>query len=299
VNEFSAPKGCAYQTRYRVWGEQLSRQTDLGNGIERNLKMKYIFTVLRSVLIISLVSSIVAEATDSEKPDFVEQTIESIMDYMDQSPAPWPDKWKQEYIETIRKAIELHPDVPHYGTRLEILTKGFKPYWQSFKKTSDRSLFEVHRAQIRWYIENLMNTQFPTEGERKKLRNQYTDIWNYAADSLLKQFPFLDPNIVMKTKVEHLSECYCKIESPLMPVYLKPMSEEQVEQIKQRWDKLCYARIDLWRELDGNSTMPDGNSDAPSQNAKRDYRLTKESLSQLLGLVRMIVPQRESWLAEH
>jgi hypothetical protein len=60
---------------------------DLGNGIERNLKMKYIFTVLRSVLIISLVSSIVAEATDSEKPDFVEQTIESIMDYMDQSPA--------------------------------------------------------------------------------------------------------------------------------------------------------------------------------------------------------------------
>jgi hypothetical protein len=182
---------------------------------------------------------------------------------------------------------------------LEILTKGFKPYWQSFKKTSDRSLFEVHRAQIRWYIENLMNTQFPTEGERKKLRNQYTDIWNYAADSLLKQFSFLDPDVVMKTKVEHLSECYCKIESPLMPVYLKPMSEEQVEQIKQRWDKMCYARVDLWRKLDGNSAMPDRNSDTPSQNAKRDYRLTKESLSQLLGLVRMIVPQRESWLAEH
>jgi len=188
--------------------------------------------VLRSVLIVTLLSDIVYGVSGSEKPDPTDHIIEVVRDCMFRSPAPWPNGWKQEYIETIRSEIELHRDVPYYASRLEILGKGFAPYWESLKKTPDRSLFEVYRAKIRWYTEHLMGSEFPADQDRRKLRNQYKDLWNHAADSLLKQFPFLDPNAVVKAKADDLSKCYSKIETPLMPVYLRPMSEEQVEQIK-------------------------------------------------------------------
>lgn len=140
-----------------------------------------------------------------------------------------------------------------------------------------------------------MGTEFPTKQERQRLRDQYKDLWDYAATSLLAQFLFLDPNAVQKAKADDLNLCYGKIDAPLMPVYLRPMSEEQVDQIKQRWDDLRYARVDLWRSLGGNSTKAQGNDGAPPSNAERDYELTKKSLSQLLGQVWMIVPQRPDY----
>jgi hypothetical protein len=149
---------------------------------------------------------------------------------MARSPAPWPDEWQHEYIDAIRRAIGSHQDAPQYAVRLEILREGFGPYWESFKKSRDRSLFEVHRAQIRWYTEHLMGTKLPDEAERQKLRNQYKDIWNYASNCLLVQFPFLDPNSVQAAKADHLSQCYRKMEAPLAPIYLRPFSEAQVGQ---------------------------------------------------------------------
>ena len=118
--------------------------------------MQYIPTILRRILIITLFSCIVSGMTSYEKTDLMEQTIEAIGDYMEQSPVPWSDEWKKEYIETIRKVVESHRDASYFVERLEILRKGYEPYWRSFKKTQERSLFEIHQAQIRWYTENLM-----------------------------------------------------------------------------------------------------------------------------------------------
>jgi len=276
LTEFSALKDCALQR-------------------ERSLKMQYMPVVLKRAIITILFPCIVSGTTDFDKASLVEQTIEAVKSFMVQSPSPWPDEWKQEYIETIRKEIDLHRDVTHFDLRLEILRKGFGPYWEGLTKTRDSSLFDVYRTRIRWYTEHLMGTKFPNEEERKKLHNQYTDIWIYAANSLVEQFPFLDPNTVQIAKQDDLSECYSKIDAPLIPVYLRPMSEAQVEQIKQRWDKLRYARVDLLRRLGDSSTTLVDSRDAPLSSAKRDYELTKESLSQLLGLVWMVVPQRPDY----
>jgi len=131
----------------------------------------------RCIVITLLLSSIAVGVTSSEKPVPTEQILEAIEDCISRTPSQWPDKWKQEYIETIRSVVELHRDVPYYALRLEILSKGFMPYWEGFTKTKDRSLFEVHRAQIRWYVEHLMSTDFPSDDERQKLRDQYKDIW--------------------------------------------------------------------------------------------------------------------------
>lgn len=138
--------------------------------------------ILRITVIIILFSTIVYGISNSKNPDSVEQTIKAIEDCIAGSPTPWTDKWKREYIETIRSVIESNRGVTHFDLRLEILSKGFVTYWESFKKTPERSLFEVLRARIRWYTEHLMGITFPSEEERQKLRDQYTDIWNHAAN---------------------------------------------------------------------------------------------------------------------
>lgn len=140
-----------------------------------------------------------------------------------------------------------------------------------------------------------MGSEFPTDQERRKLRDQYTEIWDYVAGSLLEQFPFLDPNAVRKAKKDDLSECYRKIDAPLMPVYLHPFSEAKVEQIKQRWDKLRYVRVDLWCRLGNNYKTPVENREAPSSNAESDYELTEKSFSQLLGQVWIVASQRPNY----
>lgn len=253
------------------------------------------YHALRIAVVAALLPTIAAAKVDSVGPALTEQTLEAIRNCMAHSRTPWPEEWQKEYMETIRSAVESHQDAAHYAKRLEILRKGFAPYWKGLTRSKDRPLFEVYRCRMRWYVEHLMGTQFPSEDERQKLRDQYTDIWNHAADSLLAQFPFLDPNAVQKAKADDLSIRYRKIGAPLMPVYLRPMSAEQVGQIKERWEKLRYARIDLWRRMSSRSSTPGGNGDAPSPNAKRDYDLTKESLSQLLGQVWMVVPQRPDY----
>jgi len=244
---------------------------------------------LRSALIVALLPAIVGKVIGSAEPALMERTLEAIRDWMVRSPAPWPDAWQRQYVDTIRSAIESHQDTPQYALRLEILYKGFQPYWEDLKKTLDRSLFEVHRAQIRWYAEHLMGTELPCQEEKQKLRDQYQDLWSYAASSLLTQFPFLDPNIVQMAKADDLGECYRKIEAPLLPNFLRPFSQGQVEQIKQRWHDLRYARVDLWHQLGGAATTSGDNGPSPSLDAHSDYLLTQRSLAQLRAHIWSIV----------
>jgi len=250
------------------------------------------YHVLQRIFITLLLARVAAGATDSSsEPTLTEQTLQAIRDCMDRVPDPWPDEWKQEYIETIRKAIESYQDNPQYNLKLDILQRGFAPYWEGLTKTNERSLFEVNQAQIRWYTENLMSTEFPSEAEIKKLRDQYKDLWDNASDSLFRQFPFLDPNVVLKAKADDLNQCYRKIDAPLMPVYLRSMSEEQIELIKQRWNKLRYVRVDLWRKIGDSSKAPIERRDALSSNAERDYELTKKCMAQLLGQIWIVIPR--------
>jgi len=257
--------------------------------------MGRIYHAVVILVIISISTSISDGKMGSAESALTEQTLQAIADCMADSPGEWTDEWRREYLETIRKAVESHRDAEHYALRLKILREGFAPCWEGLTKNKDRPLFEVYRCRMRWYVEHLMGTEFPSEDERQRLREQFTDIWDYAAGSLLKQFPFLDANAVQAAKADDLSICYGRIDAPLMPVYLHPLPAEQVAEIKQRWDKLRYARVDLWRKLCGGSTTPLENGDAPSPNPERDYELAKKSLSQLLGLVWMVVPQRPDY----
>jgi len=205
---------------------------------------------------------------------------------MARSPAPWPDAWQREYLDTIRRVVSAHPDAAQYADRLAILSNGFQLYWEGLQKGQDRSLFEVHCAEIRWYAECLMGAGFRGEEDTHALRCQYEGLFHHAATSLLAQFPFLDPNAVHRAEADHLAECYKRIDAPLLPIYLEPFSLNQIERIKQRWYDLRYARVDLWRRLGGGqSPQVQHPAPAPSQvkasQEHPDYLLAQRSLAQL------------------
>jgi hypothetical protein len=257
---------------------------------------KYHF--LRIALIAALLPAIVGGKTGPEDPALTEQTLEAIRNCMARSPAPWPDEWKQQYLETIRRAVESHEDVPHSAARLEILRKGFGPYWESLKKSKERSSFEVHLAGIRWYTEHLMDAKLPGRDERQKLRVQYKDLWDHAASSPLTQFPFLDPNTVRLAKADHLSQCYLKIEAPLLPIYLHPFSETQMGRIKKRWYDLRYARVDLWRQLGGETVIEIDEQQVKIGPEHPHYLLTQRSLTQLTASIRPILSPAPEYYIE-
>jgi hypothetical protein len=232
-----------------------------------------------------LVTGIPARAAGSAEPAPMEQTLAAIRECMAKSPAPWPEAWQREYLDTIRQIIASHQDAVQYAARLEIVRKGFLPYWEGLKKGQDRPLFEVHRAEIRWYVESLMTARVPIADDRQKLRDQYKDLVEYATNALLTQFPFLDPNRVRLAQTDHLRTCYRAIESPLLPTFLYPFTEAQIGQLKERWTKLRYARVDLWHQLGGGATTTPKKAQVPSGNGHSDYLLTQRSLDQLRGQI--------------
>jgi len=245
------------------------------------------FTLIELLVVVAIIALLMTgsavRAAGSAKTGPKEQTLAAVRDCMAKSPAPWPQAWQKEYVDTIGAAIGSCQDSSQYATRLQILRQGFPPYWEGLKKGKERSLFEVHRAEIRWFVESLMTRELPSEAEKQKLRDQWRVLMDDAAAALVTQFPFLDPNIVQAAKTDYLAKCYRDIEATLLPTLQHSFSEEQIGQIKEGWTKLRYVRVDLWRQLGGGAATGAKKAQAPSGKAHPDYLFTRRSLDQLRG----------------
>ncbi len=53
-----------------------------------------------------------AGVTKSAGLSLTDQTLQAIEDCISRTPSQWSDEWKQQYLETIRKAVDLHRHVP-------------------------------------------------------------------------------------------------------------------------------------------------------------------------------------------
>ncbi|MBM4026489.1 MAG: hypothetical protein FJ280_13975 [Planctomycetes bacterium] len=253
-----------------------------------------VFTLIKLLAFVAIGASPISTAAgameSSGGPSPLEETLAAIRVSMAHSPAPWPQAWQEEYVHTICQAVTGHQDASAYAVRLQILRDGFGPYWDGLRKSGHRSLFEVHQAEIRWYVESLMSTELPGNEERQKLREQYRNLLDHTAGALITQFPFLDPNRVQAAKSDHLAQCWRGIETPLVPVFLHSLTEDQMNQLKERWHNLRYARVDLWWQLGGGAPARAKKTQVSSGAAHPDYLLAQRSLDQLRGQVWSLIP---------
>lgn len=242
-------------------------------------------------VLVFLLAAVAAATADSARSAPMEQTLAAVRECMAKSPPPWPEAWQKEYVDTMGEVIASHQDASQYAARLQIIRQGFPPYWEGLKKGREQSLFEVHRAEIRWYVESLMGGELAGEAEKQKLRDQWRALMDDSAAALVTQFPFLDPNVVQKAKAVYLTKCYRDIEAPLLPNLRHSFSEEQIAQLKERWTNLRYARVDLWRQLGGGTATRGPKAQVSRADAHPDYLLTQRSLDQLRGQLWTITAQ--------
>ena len=83
------------------------------------------------ILLALLSATLAAKEMDSAGPGAFEKALGAVQDCMARSPAPWPDAWQREYLDTIRRAATPHPDGVQYAERLAILSRGFRDYWEA------------------------------------------------------------------------------------------------------------------------------------------------------------------------
>jgi hypothetical protein len=248
--------------------------------------MKYISIDLQSILILTLFSTIVYGISSSKNTDLVEQTIEAVQECMESGPVPWPDEWKKEYLDTIRKAILTHQNTPQYNRKLEILHKGFALFWNHIKKSKcSATQFKVYIAEIRWYIEHLMREKLSSKKEREILKIQYRELFVYAIESLRGQFPFIKRDITDAALQKGLQQSYERIDAPLMPIYSKPFTDNQIKRIKARWDSSHTNRSGLWSKFSSNVRMQGSDVQVTNPKMHPHYVFTKRCISSLLGSI--------------
>jgi hypothetical protein len=237
----------------------------------------------------ALTAGVMATDSNSAEAAVRDQTLAAIRECVTKSPPPWPQAWVEEYVATVRDTMDAHKSTAQYQCRLDILRRGFPTHWDRLTKAEDRLLFQVHRCQIRWYVEALMTTRLLEPNEKQELGHQWQNLMSYAADSLLAQFPFLDPNAVWRAKVDQLEEYFREIEVPLLPVFQQIISEQQVSRIRERWHALRYARVDVWRQESAKATGSNLEKDRSDRNQHPDYVLAQRSFSQWRGQIWIIV----------
>lgn len=247
------------------------------------------YHVLSLAFATAIVLTITGLLEGSESATPMEQTLQAVHEYMIDHPVPWPETWQNEYIDTIRRATVLPEEPSDYTMRLSILKNGFPPYWENLPKSRDRSLFEVHCAQIRWYTEHLMCSPLPSKIDKQILSNQWKDICDHATDSLLTQFPFLDPNEVQSSKMDYLSRCNNHIRAPLVPGFTRPLSEVEMNLIENFWHKLRYDRINLCRQIVGDEVINNKYRDLQKFKIQNHGLFTQKCLNQLLAQTLSIV----------
>jgi hypothetical protein len=238
--------------------------------------------VFSVILIVSALHWAVGRTAIAAPPADPEQAIAAIERCIEQAPSPWPDNWRSEYTDTIRQAIGADPNSLPAPWHMEALTRAFEPYWQALAKDRDRPSFEVQQAEIRWYVENLVSLPAPSEPARRQLHDQYQALWDHAAGALLAQFPFLDPNAVRAAQADHLAHCRLYIDAPLVPLFVHPLTPENVEAVKKRWHDLRYDRVDFWRRLGGKAILTVAHPEGASLQTHPHYLLTHQSLDQWL-----------------
>jgi hypothetical protein len=259
--------------------------------------MIYTSCFISVCLIASVVSGNDGQRVPSPPPAQLEQTIEMIKQSMAETPAPWPHDWQREYVHAIRQAMATDPNALPTAWHLAALQQGFASYWQDLAKGQDRPSFEVQRAEIRWYVENLMSIAPNDEDQRRQLHDQYETLWDHAAAMLLTQFPFLDPAAVQAATADHVAHCHAYIDAPLVPLFVRPLTEQKVQEVKIRWHDLRYHRVDFWRQLGGKAILSIQRTDGAPLQTHPHYTLTHRSLDEwLLHIHTMAVVPPEHYL---
>lgn len=238
--------------------------------------MQYISVVLRSIVIPLLLSSVTDEA--NPVADVLSMIERSVTDPC----VGWTGEWQRDYMDTIRQALKNDHDKSNYTDRIEILRRGFPAFWSRRQPSKlSPAEYNMFKTEIRWFCETLISEDFTTASDKDLIKSQYCDLCGYATEHLRAQFPFLATVYVERTKTAALQEFYYDIENPLVLIFRKPFSHEQMMAIKANW-AFSYKRWDsFWSNIRYQNVDREDLSDSNDITNHLHYKFVKRCLSYL------------------
>jgi hypothetical protein len=150
----------------------------------------------------------------------------------------------------IREALSNDPNQPDYQARIGVFRRGFTRYWgKSQGSELTQPEYELRKAEMRWYCETLMAEGPASASEKAVLKVQLRDLCDYAAEYLKGRFPFLTPGCVEEAKKAALADFDQEVDSPLLPIFRRPFSEDQLRAIKANWGRVYRRWHFIWRDV--------------------------------------------------
>jgi hypothetical protein len=211
----------------------------------------------------------------------------------------WPLEWRQEYLDTIGRALREDPGTPDHFVRIEVFAQGFPTYW-SHCQLSDltRAGYELLKAEMRWYCETLMAAELTSPSERAMVNSQFREICDYATEHLKGQFPFLTDAYVEAGKKAALREFDGSLEAPLLPIFRKPFSQDQLHRIKSNWARSYRRWFFVWRDVRYEAMFREASSDPNARPNDPQAEFVRQCLAYLPRVIWPVVERPPEYVLE-
>jgi len=246
-----------------------------------------------------LLPALARDPRDSRQSAPLQQTLAIVQDCMASTPAPWPDTWQREYLDAIRQALNNDANQADYAPRIEVFRRGFARYWAKSPVAGlTQTEFDLRKAEIRWYCETLRAEEPASPSEKVVLKAQLRDLCDYAAQYLNGRFPFLKPECVEEAKKAALAEFEQEVESPLLPIFRRPLSEDQLRATKARWARLYRRWHFIWRGVRYGGRGGGDLSDPGNLTSHSHYRFARRCLTYLPRTLWPTVPKPPGYVLE-
>ena len=225
--------------------------------------MTAVARVLAKAWIGSLAVAVAATgAMPPADPAETTQALAIVQECLAHCPDPWPQQWQRQYLDTVDRALRGDCNRPDYAAKIDVFQRGFTRYWgQSRFSGLSQAEFDLRKAEIRWYCQTLIAGKLAPPGETAVLRAQYHDVCDYATAYLRARFPFLKSKCVEAGKSSALHEIDNDLETPLIPIFRRTFSDDQLRTIKANWARLYMRWFFNWRRVryaeDGPVGPPD------------------------------------------
>lgn len=170
--------------------------------------------------------------------------------WLSQADVNWPSDWAHEYVQTIETSITQYSQNPDYKQHVESLYESLEVHRYLLNRhMSTKADHDFYKAEIRWFIEAFMSSPLSSQEDRNLLKTQFQKLYKYAAKSLKGQFPFLAEENIESCVTQKLVELESRIDNPLLPILLRPYTNEQMDQIRSNWSRLYRGRKTLWLRM--------------------------------------------------
>ena len=145
-----------------------------------------------------------------------------------------PDAWKADYAVYVAGQLNAGHQLPDYEARLEHFRRGFPNVLSRIEPGTGLELATpLHKAEIQWYISQLMVGPLPDEASQILIRDQLRTLFQELSQVLRESVPGIDTVDLESATEDALRGCDIAISSALYPLFRRPFTPDQLEKFKK------------------------------------------------------------------